>query len=158
MVIDEPTGFTWVEDHSLAGTGYPASRSQVRWLAKNGIRSILTLTEQPLPGDWLRGFDVKVGHVPMKDHQPPSLEDLERGVEFIARERRAGRAVAVHCLAGEGRTGCVLAAYIVRFHGVGADQAISRLRVLKPGFVERNQEKAVYDFAATRPPSAGPAD
>ncbi len=53
----------------------------------------------------------------------------------------------VHCLAGQGRTGCVLSAYIIRTRGVGADEALKALRKLKPEFVERDQEEAVHEFA-----------
>jgi atypical dual specificity phosphatase len=147
-VEDKPTGFVWVEDHALAGTGYPASRAQVEWLVGNGIRSILTLTEDPLPKEWLEGLEVKSGHVPMKDHEPPSVDSIEQGVRFIQAEEQSGRAVAVHCLAGEGRTGCVLSGYLVRTKGLEAGHAIAELRKLKPGFVERRQEKSVYEFAA----------
>jgi atypical dual specificity phosphatase len=146
-VADEPTGFVWVEEGRLAGSGYPASRAQVQWLAKAGIGSILTLTENPLPPEWLDGLGVNSGHVPMKDHQVPGSESLERGVEFIERNVGEGRAVLVHCLAGEGRTGCVLAAYLVRSRKLSAAEALEALRKAKPEFVEQDQEKAVFDYA-----------
>jgi len=145
-VWDEPTGFVWVEKGRLAGSGYPASRAQVEWLAKNGIRSILTLTETPLPAEWSEGLSLKVGHVSMNDHEMPSVEQMDRGVEFIEGEVKAGRAVLVHCLAGEGRTGCVLSAYLIRSRRIGADEAMADLRKLKPGFVEWRQEKAIHEF------------
>ena len=92
----------------------------------------------------------------MRDQEAPGLDTMEQGVRFIDEQTRAGRAVAVHCLAGEGRTGCVLAAYLIRVKKQGASQAITKLRSLKPGFVERNQERAVYDFEAEEtPPSQG---
>ncbi|MDG6990359.1 MAG: dual specificity protein phosphatase family protein [Nitrososphaerota archaeon] len=146
-VEDEPTGFVWVEDHSLAGTGYPASRSQVVWLKENGIGSILSLTEEPLPSAWSDGLELNMEHVPMRDHGVPPLDSIDRGVRFIEEQVKAGRAVAVHCLAGEGRTGCVLSAYLIRTKGLSAAEAMANLRSLKPGFVERNQEDAVRDFA-----------
>lgn len=147
-VSDEPTGFVWVEGRSLAGTGYPASRSQVEWLAKNGIGSILSLTEEPLPKEWTQGLGLSNGHVPMRDHEPPNVDAMGRAVSFIQEQMKAGRGVAVHCLAGEGRTGCVISAYLIRTKGLDAGRAIAELRDLKPGFVERRQEKSVYDFAA----------
>jgi atypical dual specificity phosphatase len=147
-VEDRPTGFVWVEDHTLAGTGYPASRAQVEWLAASGIRSMLTLTEDPLPEKWTEGLDLVRGHVPMKDHERPSLEAMELGVKFIRDQLSAGRPVAVHCLAGEGRTGCVLSAYLMRTRGLTADQAMAKLRSLKPSFVEWKQEEAVREFGS----------
>ncbi len=149
-VSDRPTGFVWVEKGRLAGCGYPASRSQVLWLAKTGIDRILTLTEDPLPTEWLNGVEVEVGHVPMKDHEVPSVESMETGAEFIADQLKAGRTVAVHCLAGIGRTGCVLAAYMIREKGMDAREALRALREVKPGFVERAQEGAVFDYASAK--------
>ncbi len=147
-VTSEPTGFVWVEKGKLAGSGYPASRGQVEWLAKAGVGSILTLTENALPAAWLDRLGVTACNIPMKDHEMPSVEAMEKGVDFIQERIREGKAVLVHCLAGQGRTGCVLSAYLIRTRGVGAEEAMAELRKVKPAFVESRQEKAVYDFAA----------
>jgi len=144
----EPTGFVWVEKGKLAGSGYPASRGQVEWLVKAGVGSILTLTENALPSEWLDGLGVTDYNIPMKDHEMPSVEAMEKGVDFIQERIAEGKAVLVHCLAGQGRTGCVLSAYLIRTKGVGAKEALAELRRVKPGFVESRQEKAVYNFAA----------
>lgn len=149
-VADEPTGFVWVEKARLAGSGYPASRSQVEWLVQVGVNSILTLTPDPLPSDYTEGLDLVVDHVPMADHQPPPIEAMARAVEFLDEQLRDGRTAVVHCLAGEGRTGCVLAAYLIRARNIGADDALSILRKAKPEFVEPRQEQAVRDFASSR--------
>jgi Swiss Army Knife protein, DSP-PTPase phosphatase domain len=146
-VAAEPTGFVWVEKGKLAGSGYPASRGQVEWVYQSGIRSILSLTAEPLPPEFVNGIDIAYGHVPMVDHQPPAVDALERCVSFIREQEAAGRPVLVHCLAGEGRTGCALAAYTIAVRHVGADEALRTIRRAKPQFVERAQEKSVYDYA-----------
>ena len=146
-VATEPTGFVWIEEGRLAGSGYPASRTQVMWLANNGIRSILTLTPEPLPSEWTEGLGLALGHVPMEDHEAPGVEALEKGVSFIATQLREGRPVVVHCLAGEGRTGCVLAAFLIAERHFGGEEVLKVLRKAKPQFVERGQEKSVYDYA-----------
>lgn len=147
-VAEEPTGFVWVEKGTLAGSGYPASRSQVEWLARSGIRSILSLTQSPLPAAWTNGLDIVNGQVAMADHQPPTLDAMDEAVGFILKQAADGRPVVVHCLAGQGRTGCVLAAYLIRTKMMGADEAMSMLRSIKPEFVESAQEKSVRDFAS----------
>ncbi len=151
-VSDQPTGFVWVEKGKLAGSGYPASRSQLEWLAGQRIKTILTLTEDPLPDHWLHGLDFEVRHIPMKDHQAPDAARLEEAATFVRDEVKNGRTTLVHCLAGEGRTGCVLAAYLIKDRGITADEAIRALRRIKPGFVEREQEKAVLDYGRIAQP------
>jgi len=147
-VAAEPTGFVWVQEGKLAGSGYPASRSQVEWLVKAGIDSVLTLTSDPLPAEFTRGLDVVMGHVPMQDHQPPSIDSMDRAVGFVEAQLATRKAVLVHCLAGEGRTGCVLAAYLIKTKGTDADAAMAEIRKVKPRFVEWRQESAVREFAS----------
>jgi len=148
MVSAEPTGFVWVERGRLAGSGYPASRGQVEWLVRSGIRTILTLTENPLPAELTDGLGVSSVHVAMRDHEPPMFESIESAVKIIETETSAGRPVLVHCLAGEGRTGCVIASYLIKTRGVGAEEALRRIREVKPEFVEHGQESAVFEFAS----------
>jgi atypical dual specificity phosphatase len=145
-VAAEPTGFVWVQEGKLAGSGYPASRSQVEWVVRRGIGSILTLTVDQLPDEFTRNLDVVTGHVPMEDHQAPGIDAMNRAVDFVEEQSAAGKAALVHCLAGEGRTGCVLAAYLIRTRGLSADAAMAEIRKAKPQFIERRQESAVREF------------
>ena len=144
---DQPTGFLWLEKGKLAASGLPASRAQLEWVNRQGIETVLTLTEDPLPASWTQGLPMSFEHVPMGDHRAPSLESLEEAASMVQREVRDGRKVLVHCLAGQGRTMCVLAAYLIKDRGVGARSAITTLRGLRPGAVESGQEKAVFDYA-----------
>ena len=108
---------------------------------------MLTLTENPLPAGWAEGLALSLEHIPMKDHKPPSLESLEKAAAFVQAEVHSGRKVLVHCLAGQGRTMCVMAAYLIRERGTSPEEAIRTLRTLRPGAVETGQEKAIYDYA-----------
>jgi len=148
-VSDQPTGFVWVDRAKLAGSGYPASRRQLEWLQGQGIMTILTLTESPLPSRWLAGLGLEVRHIPMKDHMPPDSGGLGEAASFIGDRVNEGRTTLVHCLAGQGRTGCVLAAYLVKDRGMTAEEAIETLRRIKPSFIEREQEAAVAEYART---------
>jgi len=141
---DKPTFFTWVRGSSLAASGRPYSRSQVDWLRDNGIDAILSLTEEPLPSDWTRG--IKTRHISMKDHAPVSPADMQLGADYIAAALSEGKVVLVHCLAGKGRTGSVLAAYMMAYEGKTARQALDDLRAKRKGSVELLQERNVLEF------------
>ena len=55
---------------------------------------------------------------------------------------RQGEVVAVHCLAGLGRTGLVLAAWLIQ-QGLTAEEALRRLRTIEPGFVQSLEQEAL---------------
>lgn len=144
--MDRPTSFLWVQDNTLAASGYPASKRQVDWLGRQGIRRILTLTESPLPAEWVGGFEVR--HVPMQDHQPPSVAALFEASTYVEESVESGKPILVHCLAGQGRTMCVIAAYLIKSKGMNADDAMCRLRRSRPGAVEERQEAILREFAS----------
>ena len=146
-ISDQPTGFLWVEHGKVAASGYPASRRQLEWVKRQGIDTVLTLTENPLPAEWTTGISMSFEHVPMDDHAPPSLESLGEAVSVVQGEVRRDRKVLVHCLAGQGRTMCVIAAYLIKDRAAKPQDAIATLRSLRPGAVESGQESAVVDYA-----------
>jgi len=146
-VSDRPTGFLWVERGRVAASGYPASRRQLEWVKRQGVDTVLTLTEEPLPADLTSGISMSFEHVPMNDHAPPSLESLDEAATIVQGEVQRGRRVLVHCLAGQGRTMCAIAAYLIKVRASDPDDAIAALRSLRPGAVESGQERAVFDYA-----------
>lgn len=145
-VSERPTGFVWIEKGKLAGSGYPASRGQLEWISASGINVILSLREEPIPIEWLKDLPTTVKHMPIRDHTNPDLSTLDKGAAFIQERLKAGDTVLVHCLAGEGRTGCVLAAYLIKDRRIGPDQALEILRKIKPEFVEWAQEKSIREY------------
>jgi atypical dual specificity phosphatase len=83
-------------------------------------------------------------HVKVEDFGAPSIEELDDSVRFIEEQLEKSRPVMVHCAAGKGRTGTVLAAYLVKNENLSAKQAIEKLRLLRPGSVQSVvQETAV---------------
>lgn len=145
---DKPTGFVWVERDRIAASGYPASRGQLEWVTRMGVKGVLTLTESPLPSRWMGGLPLEVKHIAMKDHMPPDLASLDQAADFIALQVNADRTVLVHCQAGRGRTMCALAAFLMKYRGMRADEAIVYLRKLRADAVESAQEKSLFAFEA----------
>jgi atypical dual specificity phosphatase len=145
-LTDKPSNFSWLVEGRLAASGRPYSKSQMDWLKDNGVTAILSLTEEPLPGEWTRGLETK--HISMKDHAPVSHSDMLLGADYIYSSISDGKVVLVHCLAGKGRTGSVLAAYMMVYEGKSARQAIDELRAAREGSVEHQQQQRVLEFEA----------
>lgn len=114
-------------------------------LRRHGITAVVSLTRR-LPfrevPEWM-----EVLHLPVADMTPPTQAQLRQAVEFLDGAIRGGGRAAVHCVAGYGRTGTVLAAYLVA-RGLDPDEAIHRVRAARPGSIETaEQEHAVHRFA-----------
>jgi atypical dual specificity phosphatase len=144
-----PSGFSWIEKPLLAALARPSGPEDLAWLRKHGIEILLSLTEERPRRDWIEDAGLLVYHEPLEDMEPPSQDQLDRCVSAIARaiERKMG--VAVHCGAGLGRTGVVLAAYFVA-RGLSAANAISRIRRLRPGSIETDEQAAAVELFARR--------
>jgi len=70
-------------------------------------------------------------YLPTVDDEAPSLEQLHKGVAFIAAEVAEGGRVYVHCGAGVGRAATMVAAYLVST-GLTPDEAWARIRAVRP--------------------------
>lgn len=142
--------FSFVYEDKVAGSAHPGfGRDMAHSLAELrelGISAIVSLTETPLDSPLLEEFGFQYAHLPILDFTPPSLEQTVRAMEFVKENVGQGRAVLIHCTAGQGRTGTMLAAYLVS-KGLSPEVAIGKIRQLRPGSVETpDQEKAVFDY------------
>src|SRR5436305_530389 len=127
-----PFGFSWVEPPHLAATARPDSAEELAWLRAQGVQLLVSLSEDPLPRPWVNDAGLMAVHVPVPDFTAPTERQFELVIDTIERAKKGGMGVAVHCTAGKGRTGTVLAAYFVST-GLTADEAIRRVRELRPG-------------------------
>jgi atypical dual specificity phosphatase len=142
-----PHGFSWVERPILAALGRPGSLDDLLWLRRQGIQVLVSLTEDPLRREWVNEAGLLAFHEPLEDMEPPTQEQLDRSVSAIRRALAHGMPVAVHCGAGLGRTGVVLAAYLVST-GMTAVAAIAKVRKLRPHSIETDEQaEAVEQFA-----------
>ena len=144
-VADRPTNFSWVIDGKLAGSGLPMTYSQFYWLIKHGIKTIITVREVPLPSNWFTESTDNTGHnninylhLRVEDFGAPSIEEIASTVDYIQHQIDNTKPVMVHCAAGKGRTGTILAAYVLKKENLTADQAIKKIRDLRPGSIQSN--------------------
>ena len=137
---------TWITGQVL-GCPYPRTAADLDRLAGAGVSVIVNLHRRAHDPDILDRLGLTAIHLPVRDFTSPTPRQLEEGVAAIARGVAAGRRVAVHCGAGLGRTGTLLACYLVH-EGQTADDAIALVRSLRPGSIETSgQVRAVGAFS-----------
>ncbi len=145
-----PSFFSWIERPHLAALARPESEDELAWLRAQGIQVLLSLTEDPPNETDVSGAGLLLYHVPVPDMTAPTQEELDRCVSAIRKGKDTGMGVAVHCGAGAGRTGVVLACYFVE-QGDNAEDAIRKIRTLRPGSIETDDQlEAVRAFARRR--------
>ncbi|MEF3275434.1 MAG: dual specificity protein phosphatase family protein [Chloroflexus sp.] len=96
-----------------------------------GVRAVLSLQAEradtfygPLP---IRSLRLLV-----PDFHPPTIEQLDEGVHFMAQAIADGLPVFVHCHAGVGRAPLMAAAYLMARHGLEHRSALTTLRLARP--------------------------
>ncbi len=127
-------GTFWIEPGRLLAGRYAGGHVEaevpvrLQALADAGITLVVDLTEagEPLaPYETLLPAGLRRLSVPVRDFTAPPLAELERALTALEDEFARGGAVLVHCRGGCGRTGAVVASWLV-LRGLGAEAALER--------------------------------
>jgi atypical dual specificity phosphatase len=149
--------FDWIVPNRILASRFPDTNEDLAALRNCGVRVIINLTERRHDADALRSLEMREVHLPVPDFTAPPPSTLDAAIASITAAHAQDQTVAVHCLGGLGRTGTVMAAWLVT-QGLDSDAAIDRVRAARPGSIETaSQEQAVRDFAIrheqNRPPT-----
>jgi atypical dual specificity phosphatase len=120
----------------MLGCAYPRTERALVALSESGVRLLVNLHERPHDPARLRRHGLREVHLAVRDFAAPSPGQIERGLDAVLETLAAGEAAAIHCGGGLGRTGTVLACYLASSEGLGAEEAIRRIRAVRPGSVE----------------------
>ena len=125
-----------VIDDKLIRGGKP-SEDTYRYLADQGVTTVVDLRAEEWvehPTALLKRLGIDLVRIPMRDGQAPSEEQVDR---FISAIRASEGRVYVHCMAGVGRTGTMVAAYLVRMRGVDPLDAVAMNLAVGPPSLEQ---------------------
>ena len=143
--------FYWAIPGLLGGMQQPGLLGNVQEdiaaLKEFGVAVLVNLTEKPLYTDELEALGLRSVHFPIPDmgvpEFQPSLDLCRRISAWIDLEQ----CTVLHCRAGLGRTGTIIACVLV-YRGQGAIQAIETVRKINPRYIQTDQQLAfVEQFA-----------
>lgn len=145
-----PRGFLWLKRGVLAGTPLPGVFHDTEYdlmaLQKVGITVLVTLTTNALDEKILNKFGIRSIWQPIKDMGAPSIDQAIEICKQIEEVIKQDDVIAVHCRAGLGRTGTILAAYLI-WEGTNALDALDAVRGVEPRWVQsEDQVKFLESF------------
>lgn len=147
-----PRGFRWIVPGKVATTPLPGAVIDINHdlaaLRVVGVTMLITLTRNDLPQEALHKHGLRNLHLSIYDREPPTIAQLKMLTRRMSDMIQKGEVLAVHCRAGIGRTGTVIAGWLIK-EGLTAEAALQRIRVIDKQYVQTaEQEQFLHDFEA----------
>lgn len=127
-----------------------------------GVTAIINLCEE-FPGERqkLAALGMTQLHLPTLDYHCPSLDDINKALDFIRTHTGSGgkrpaaanpfERIYIHCKAGRGRSAAVALCYLMASRGLTAADAAKLLKQLRPAVRRRIHEQGpIRAFEAVR--------
>lgn len=115
----------------------PSSLAGYRALADAGVTTVVDLRAEPgsaAEDAPITALGLDVVHLPIRDGQVPTQAQLDRFLAVVAGSKGT---VFVHCAAGVGRTGSMVAAYLVATGQANGFEATARNLAMGPPSLEQ---------------------
>jgi len=116
-------------------------------LHSEGIRAVVSLVNNPSDAAVYESAGFKFLCQPVPDGHAPTMAQATKFMEFMIAQRVAQHPVAVHCEAGIGRTGTMIASYLITL-GDDVKTAIARVRAVEPRAIETPRQVQFLEYFA----------
>jgi cell division cycle 14 len=129
-------GAEWRDDAAGSRTFSPSFYAGI--FCDMGVQAVVRLNEPQYPADAFSAHGLPVHDLEFPDCTCPAPGVIQRFLRVV--DETPG-AIAVHCKAGLGRTGTLIAVYLMLGCGFSAREAMGWLRVMRPGVVLGPQQR-----------------
>lgn len=116
----------------------------IPYAKEHNIKTLVRLNRPHYSPDQVIGEGIAHHHLFFKDGDIPTPSLIVRFCQIAEETLCNGAALAVHCRAGLGRTGTMIAIYLIYKHGLQADEVIAFLRMMRPGSVLGIQPRFIH--------------
>jgi len=134
-----PMPFIQLERRLNYGGPLTAYNDDLPDLYAAGIRAVVSLLDIPSDKPVYESAGFAFLCLPVPDGGAPSIEQVREFTAFVDAQLAANNPVAVHCEAGLGRTGTMLAAYLIS-KGETVESAIARVRAAENKAIETSAQ------------------
>eukprot|EP01130_Rhizamoeba_saxonica_P000746 TRINITY_DN10671_c0_g1_i1.p1 TRINITY_DN10671_c0_g1~~TRINITY_DN10671_c0_g1_i1.p1 ORF type:complete len:227 (-),score=31.23 TRINITY_DN10671_c0_g1_i1:59-739(-) len=162
--LNVPVNFYQLRPH-LYGFGIPVTNDHLKKLESLNIGLIVSLTQDPLASgrvinhqppasplvvnpefhmtddDLFEGVTIEIMHLPIHDAYPPDTITCRKFLKRAHEVVESGKSVGVHCWKGKGRTGTLLASYLIRYENVDPVDAINEIKSLSKGSIRSKDQR-----------------
>ena len=146
--------FSWLVQGEIAGSAHPGGfryspdthqgelETNLEFISGAHIGAIVSVNKLGLNEVVLQRFDFSYLHLSVEDMAAPTIDDVKEFIAFTHEVRKRGFGTLVHCTAGMGRTGTMLACYLLH-EGRSCTQAVEEVRRRRPGSIETPLQEAL---------------
>lgn len=153
----------WLLEGQLAGSALPglldAAEEDLAFLRRVGIRVVISLTENA-PALPFAEHGLQPVHFPIDDMGFPTPRATASLCQLVEAALHLDRPVLMHCRAGLGRTGTMLAAFLIS-RGDRAEEAVRRVRTVCANYIQTDAQEAFlrhFEALVAKPAEPLPSD